>query len=490
MSAARRGVRPQSYLLLYLFTAGVLLLAHGPLLQLPFYWDEIGQFVPAALDLFHSGQWIPHSTLPNVHPPGVMAYLAGVWHLAGYSLESTRVAMLLLAAAGALFTFLLAIELSRGAPGAPAFAAVAFLFVSPLFFAQAMLAQLDMPAMCFAVLALLLFLQNRFPASAIACVALVLTKETGIAAPALFGIWLIFEKRPRDAAWFLLPGGALLAWLFILKHGTGHWLGNSQFTDYNLFYPLHPVRFGFALLRRLYYLFLSTGHFIGTAVLGWAVRRIPLFRDRAWGVAAAFVAAHVLMVCALGGAVLERYLLPVLPVVYIAFAISFWRLQAWKRPAAMGALLLCLACANFINPVYPFPFENNFAFASFVELQAEAAASAGLHPGAIATMFPMTDALRRPECGYVLQKRDVILLRSFSRADLAPLRTNRPDVLIVFDTVWDPFGILASPPLNSLMERFYGYQRPLRAEEIAAYVPMRIERQWRQRGLSASLLVR
>ena len=77
------------------------------------------------------------------------------------------------------------------------------LLLSPLFFAQSMLAQLDAPAMLFTALALLLFLQNHLRASAAVCVALVLVKETGAVVPAVFALWLARERRWRDAAWFL-----------------------------------------------------------------------------------------------------------------------------------------------------------------------------------------------------------------------------------------------------------------------------------------------
>ncbi len=135
------------------FTA-LLLAIHAPYLKLPFFWDELGQFVPASLDIYQSGAWIPNSTLPNVHPPGVMAYLAMVWKIFGFSILSTRVAMLLIASAGALFSFLLAIRLSRRTAGAPAFAAVLFLLATPMFYTQSMMAQLDMPAMTLTALAL------------------------------------------------------------------------------------------------------------------------------------------------------------------------------------------------------------------------------------------------------------------------------------------------------------------------------------------------
>src|SRR5579863_3953571 len=225
----RPPVRLQSYAQAFGLIAAVLILAHGPLLQLPFYWDETGQFVPASLDLFRAGAWIPVSTVPNVHPPGVMAYLAFFWSIFGYSIPATRIAMLLVAAFGALVTFLLGIELSRGAMGTPAFAALALLCVSPLFFAQSMLAQLDMPAMCLSTLALLLFLQNRTRASAVVCTILVLVKETGVVAPALFGCWALWEgffeqsrQRKVEALWFLLPIPGLAIWLMALHHATGH----------------------------------------------------------------------------------------------------------------------------------------------------------------------------------------------------------------------------------------------------------------------------
>src|ERR1700736_6979247 len=129
-----RRTRYSSYLLLFFWLALAVFLAHSPFFTLPFFWDELGQFVPAALDILRDGAWVPHSAVPNVHPPGVMAYLAGVWHVAGYSIEATRSAMLALAALPVFFTFLLAVRLCRGIPGAPAFAAVLLLLVDPLFY--------------------------------------------------------------------------------------------------------------------------------------------------------------------------------------------------------------------------------------------------------------------------------------------------------------------------------------------------------------------
>src|SRR5271157_3097303 len=222
----RRTIRSQTYVVFFLMFGLLLFLSHLPLINLPYFWDEAIQFIPSALDLLHDGAWIPHSAQPCVHPPGVMAYLAAFWGIAGYHPAVTRSAMLLLASLGILAAFLLAIELLRESRGTPAFLAVALLCASPVFFAQAMLAQLDAPAMLFTALALLFFLQDRIRASAVACVALVLVKETGLVAPLVFAGWLAYERRWREAAWYAAPVMALAGWLGVLKHGTGHWMGS------------------------------------------------------------------------------------------------------------------------------------------------------------------------------------------------------------------------------------------------------------------------
>jgi hypothetical protein len=497
--ALRPPVRLRSYALVFGLIASFLILIHGSLLGLPFYWDEIGQFIPASLDLFHggflSGAWIPVSTIPNAHPPGVMAYLAAVWSIFGYSIPATRISMLVVAAFGALFTFLLGIELGRGATGTPAFAALAMLCVSPLFFAQSMLAQLDVPAMCLSILALLLFLQDRFRAAALACVALVLVKETGVAVPALCGCWLLIErwKRPgmREAFWFVLPLPVLLIWLAALHNVTGHWFGNAAFTEYNLWEPLRPSRFIFAVARRLYYLFAGSGHFIGTIALVWAWRRMPLLRERPWRIAAAFVAVNVLVVSALGGAVLERYLLPVLPVIYIAFAISLQALMPQTRLLALAGLLMCLIAANFVNPLYPFPFENNLAFVSFVRLEQTAAAAVELRGGGVvATAFPMANALRNPAFGYVNMPVNVNEIADFTAPEIEKLKLQRPDMVVAFNREWDPLHLLERPAVRSFLESQYGYRPELSADEIARALSMRVARRWTRRGLTMQLLTR
>jgi 4-amino-4-deoxy-L-arabinose transferase-like glycosyltransferase len=496
ISNPRPPVRFQTYVFAFSVITAFLILSHSLLLELPFYWDEVGQFVPAALDIFRAGAWIPVSTAPNVHPPGVMAYLALVWSIFGYSIVATRVAMLLVAAGGALVTFLLAIELGRGAPGTPAFTALALLCLSPLFFAQSMLAQLDMPAMACAILALLLFLQNRWRDSAIVCTVLVLVKETGAVVPALFGCWLLVERRYRSAAWFLLPGPGLAVWLIALHHATGHWFGNAAFAAYNVNDALHPAHVLGALMRRVYYLFLGSGHFIGSAALAWALGRMPLLRDRAWRIAWSFVFAQVCVVSLLGGATLERYLLPVLPVVFIAFAIAMRALHKRMRQIALGGLVACLIAANFVNPPYPFPLENNLAFTDFVRLeestitQVEHDGLALPGGGLVAASFPVSNALRNPDFGYAGFRHHVLEVTGFTRAEVDRIAAQAPDMVVVPPRPWDPLHLLDHPAVVRFLTSTYAYEPELSADQTAAALSMRITRRFTRRGLSMQLLER
>lgn len=463
----RRSQRSVSYLIFFGIFAGILFLSHLWALNLAYFWDEAGQYIPASLDLLH-GAWIPHSAPPTVHPPAVMAYLAGWWKVAGFHLAVTRSAMLLAAAGAALAAFLLAIELSREIRGMPAFLAAALVCACPVFFAQAVLAQLDMPAMLFTTLALLWFIEDRVKFAVAATVALALVKETGVVVPLVFALWLWREGRRREACWFLAPLVPLAVWIGCLHHATGHWMGSQAFLDFNLLYPLHPARFAMALGRRLYYLLFANFHWMGTQAILLAWRTTPLFRSRPWRIALWVAAAHVLTVTLLGGAVLERYLLPVLPILYAAMAAGLMLLRRGPRLVCSAILLLGVAAGNVINPLYPFPYENNVSFADFVRLHEQVAEFlARRFPDArIATAWPMTAELLHPELGYVRRPLRVERLPDLSAATLETLDWKRVDAVVVYSRHWDPdVNFMHWAPLARLSRHFSRYVPDVTATE-------------------------
>jgi hypothetical protein len=480
-----RRARPGSYLVVLGLFGLALAATHAGMLRLPFHWDELGQFVPQALDLYRHGAWIPHSAHPNAHPPGVMAYLAGVWLVFGYSVEVTRAAMLAVASLALLAAFLLAIELSREAPGAPAFTAALFLFLSPLFFAQAVMVHLDLPAMLFTSLALLWFVQGRLKAALLASIALVAMKETGLIVPLVFAAWLAAERRYRHAALFLLPAVPLAAWLAVLASSTGHLFGDPAFTEYNVFYPLHPVRLAMALVRRLNYLFVADFHWVGTAALVFAWRRTRLFRSRSWKIAWLLVAVHAVLLSALGGAVLERYLLPVLPVLYAGMAAAIAFLGSRLRTAATAVLAVGLLAGAFWNPPYPSPPENNLGWTAYVRLHREAAAFVRENYGhtRIATAWPFSAALRRHGLGYVDAPHPVAELPDFLPRTVAAIDWERSPVLVLFSR--NPAAdspLFRTALVRSFWNRYWGWEPDIGPAEIRARLPVELVARWSRGG--------
>jgi hypothetical protein len=484
-SGERGRIRPHAYAILFLL--GVVILAHAHLLRLPYFWDELGQFVPAALDILRAGQWVPHSTVPNVHPPGVMAYLALVWKITGYSLPATRLAMLVLAAAGLYAAFVLAVRMCREVPGAPAFSVVLLLFVTPLFYTQAIMAQLDMPAMVFTTLALVLFLDRRYVGCTAACTVLVLVKETGLMLPAVFGAWLLFRERQARAAFlFVLPALALAGWLIVLKNATGNWLGDTGFAHYNVEYSLSPVRTILAFVRRIWYVFFADFRWLSTAAIIYAIRRTRLFFTPEWTIAGIFCAAHILLVTLFGGATLERYLLPVFPVYYIAAATAFAVLAKRIRWAALAALTGGLYLGWFWNAPYPFPLENNIAMFDFVELHQAAAEylERDAASSKIATAWPLTGALRRSDLFYVGKPLSVVETSDFhvhSVVDTA--RRENPDVLVLYSRTWEPrFGILQLPLVETILRKYYDYEPQITATQVEERLGLYPRFRFHQRG--------
>jgi hypothetical protein len=470
LDAQPRPKRPY-YLLVFFFVFAVPLFAiHLPLLNLPYFWDELGQFVPAALDLLRHGALVPRSAVPNVHPPGVEAFLVLFYKIFGYSIPVTRIAMLTMASAGLLILFLLAIELSKGTKGAPAFLPPLFLLASPLFYTQSMMAQLDMPAMVFTILGLLLFLKERYGAAAVACVALVLMKETGLVAPLVFLAVLIYRKKWNIASYFLAPFVALALWLLVLHRATGFWLGDPGFAHYNVAYSLHPVRVVFSFWRRIYYLFAGEFRWVGTLLLIAAFRKADALRTFGWFTTSAVGICMILLVSVFGGAELERYLLPVLPLFYIAVSVALTYQRRAVNFVAVPVLLAGLIVNLFWNPPYPFPFENNLAMVDFVRLQQIAAGFVQQSHGGktIATAWPYTAALQRPEFGFVEKKLRVVETNDFHPQSIEALSSSSFDVLIVYTRTWEPEkGVLLVPVIRRFLRHFYNWQPEITADECA-----------------------
>ncbi|HEY6303899.1 MAG TPA: glycosyltransferase family 39 protein [Terriglobales bacterium] len=498
----------QQVLLFALFFVCLMLL-HAPLLRFPYFWDEAGYYVPVARDLFLTGSPIPllQSTLSNAHPPLVMAWLALAWRVFGYSTLVTRTAMLVLSA----FSLLGLFRLARSAANLPvAWATTALVSIYPVYFTQSSMALVDLPAAGLTFWALAAYIEDRPRKLALWCSLAALAKETAILAPlAMFGWELLAHfARPRlkETRWpeilppvdrrthrlyLLISVVPVAVWYAYHYSKTGFLLGNPEFFRYNVAATLNPFRVPLALGMRLWQLFGYFGLYLLTLAGLLAMLRPPQIEkaektDRKtenaaarpripiW-MQAAFLSvtlAYLAFMSAVGGAVLARYMLPVVPLVMLLWISTLWRrVRHWKL--IVGAVAIAFVAGLFTNPPYGFSLEDNLAYRDYIVMHAETSRFLAMrYSGArVLTAWPASDELTRPWLGYVSQPIRVVRIEDFSAAqiDVAVKARDYFDVALVFSTKYQPPHVLFEnwDAWQRIKEKFFGYHRDLPPEDIA-----------------------
>ncbi len=438
---------------------GVLALAHYPLLSLPYYWDEAGYYIPAALDFLHHGLLIPQSTVPSGHTPLVMICLAAAWRIAGYAPLVTRLVMIAFAAGTLVALYGLGCTVARRET---AVWACALLALSPLYFAQSSLAFLDLPAALTTTIAVWSLLQRRMGGFAAAASLAVLTKETAIVIVPVALIFLWRSKRDLSRTdWLSLaaPVAVLSAWAVYYHHATGYWTGNPQYLEYNLYSTLKPGKIALGVLRRMYQVFIAGFNWLLVLIALIGRRRMKKAQidahERAGQIedtpraqtereffllTALLSAAYIALLSVVGGAVLERYLLPMFPCFYLALTMLVDRLPLAAMRVGLVLVSAGFVGSWFINPPYPFPYENNLAYADFIRLHQDAAQWLSAQEGdpRILTAWPATDELSHPELGYVKKPMRVVVISSFSPPDFRNISDGSFDLVYLYSRSWDP----------------------------------------------------
>jgi hypothetical protein len=486
--AASRNGWPQQFLLFALFFAGLALL-HAPLLRLPYFWDEAGYYVPVARDLFLTGSPIPHSTVSNAHPPLVMAWLALAWKAFGYSPLVTRMAMLGLSAFALLGLFRLARSASHVQV---AWATTLLVAIYPVYFTQSSMALVDLPAAGFCFWGLGAYIENRPRAQVVWFSLAALAKETAIVVPVALFVYeearyllgarwarLFPPERRVKWAYLIVPVLTLAVWFGYHWAKTGYVLGNPDFFRYNVAATVNPLRIPFAFGMRLWQLFGYLGLYLLTLAAVLAARRPPGGQGevegtpvRIRGPFVSLVLIYSLFMSVVGGAVLARYMLPVVPLVILMLVASLQRRVRYWR-AIVGAVAVALIGGLFWNPPYGFSIEDNLAYRDYVVMHAEAANFlARSYPGErVLTAWPASDELARPWLGYVRQGFPVVRVENFSAAqiDRAAGARKQFDVALVFSTKYEPPHTLLENWAwwQRMKEQYFDYHRDLIPEEIA-----------------------
>ncbi len=476
-----------------------LFVTHAFLLRLPYFWDEAGYFIPAARDLLLTGSLIPHTTLSNAHPPLVMLWLAFWWKFSAFTPAVTRTAMLLVAAFALAGLWRLARDLTN-----PTVAAATVLCTAlyPVFFAQSSLAHLDMMAAALTLWGLATYVERR-PVATIVFFALApLAKETAIVTPLALLLWelscpwlkgvrlpqgesLCLDRRSRwQTSSFLLCLAPLLLWFEYHHHRTGFYLGNPEYLRYNLQATLNPLRIVLALLIRVWHVFGYLNLFLLVFGACYAMTQAPLpendgrLRSRipvnVQLVFAVVLIANVVAESVLGGAVLARYMLPVVPLVILVCVSTLRRrIRHWTWWIAFTCAAFVVQL--FVPPPYRIAPEDTLLYRDYVILHKLAADElSSRYPNArILTAWPASDELTRPFLGYVRQPLTVVRIENFSPREIerASQATDQFDVAFLFTTKWEPphplFQALAFG--KPLQERFFDYHQDL-FPSLAAHI--------------------
>ncbi len=489
----------------------VIFLLHAPLLSLPYFWDEAGYYVPAARDLLLTGSLIPHTTVSNAHPPLVLAWIALWWKCAGYAPLVARSAMIVVAAFSLMGVFRLA---ERVANTNVAIASTLCTALYPVFFAQSSLAQVDLAAAGLIFWGLRAYFDRRWGAVAIWFSLAALAKETAIVAPLVLVGWELLRRfgfvrerirrRSTDCEFdagsrfdaaptqglvsLLFPVIPLAAWYGYHYARTGYVFGNPEFFRYNVAATLNPLRFVLALVLRLWQ---SVGYlhlWVLTGAMALAMMEPPLKdggmeRPRiALPVQIVFfilIAAYILFMALIGGAVLARYLLPVVPLVIILAASTLRRrVRYWSVVVAF--VLAAFVVAWFWNPPYGFSPEDNLAYRDYVVMHedAERFLEARYPMARVLTAWPASDELTRPWLGYTTRPMRVVRIENFSLEQVLSAADFRDhfDVAFVFSTKYEPPHPLLErwTKWTELKHRFFGYERDLPAAAAAQILGGRI----------------
>jgi hypothetical protein len=295
----------------------------------------------------------------------------------------------------------------------------------------------------------------------------------------------------------------LVLWYAYHDAHTGFVFGNPEFFRYNVQGTLHPLRILLAFLLRIWQLVGYLGLYVLTLAcalamkypaLAWRVGedssddrrptaddpeptaeesgrpRIPIPFQLAF---LTIAVTYLLAMSVLGGAVLARYMLPVVPLFILICVSTIWRrLKPWPWVLAVVALAFLLSL--FVNPPYGFSPEDNLAYRDYIGLHqnAEAFLQRRYPQAHVLTAWPASDEVSRPFLGYVNNPMQVVRIEDFTAEQLisaADVRS-RFDVALVFSTKYQPESSIFDRwrSWQKWKSQYFGYHVDLTPEAAAA----------------------
>lgn len=409
-----------------LVLGALVLLAKLPTLATPYHWDET-LWVGLAHRLAAVPLW---QVLPGCHPPtlfggrppGLYLPLAALFKTTGPSIWLSHLAVAAVAAVGVVFTFRLG-ALLYGRPAG--ILAALFLFLNPMYFAQAGMFVADLPVAAFGVATVYWALRRRYVPYLAFAVVLVLLKETALAIIFAVSVYVLVRERRRGFAG--AAGAALAAAVPLLLMGLYY---AAQKLTSGIFFvhyaePFDWLQPGLALgqLRAVTrWLFAEQLRWIFTGLIAANLVSNPAARRRP-----ELLLFGLITLCS-GYAFsvlyfLPRYLLPVMPYCCVLAAGALIELFPGRAVhMTLGGGLVLLLALRLPGTERPGNREWDLGYRAAVQTYATTAAHLEHdHGGArILATWPLTAYLRRPELGYVRAPLQAFHPRAVGPLDAAP----------------------------------------------------------------------
>jgi hypothetical protein len=431
-----------------------------------------------------------------------MAWLAGWWKLSGFKPAVTRTAMLFVAAFALLGLFRLALIVANASV---AVATVACTALYSIFYVQSSLAHVDVAAAAFTFWALSYYFEDRRWACALMFSLAALSKETAIIGALALATWTVLttyfdlrrglgidlRARVKHFLVMLAPVVPLALWFAYHYARMGYVFGNPEFVRYNVTATLSPLRFLLALAQRLWQLLGHMNMFALTAAAIFAALLLPpqSTRERiSWPhqlVLYVVIAAYIVALSLIGGALLTRYLLPVTPLVILVCVATLWRrVRGW--PVAVAAVCAMFVVSWFVAPPYRFAPEDNLAYRDSILLHARAEAFvAKRFPQArVLTAWPASDELTKPYLGYVQAPIPVVRIENFTLEQIQLAQhTGEPyDVALLFSTKYEISRRITWEWWERQQRRFFDFHEDIPPELAAQMLGGQIVFQERRGG--------
>jgi hypothetical protein len=271
------------------------------------------------------------------------------------------------------------------------------------------------------------------------------------------------------------PVVPLALWFLYHHTKTGYVFGNPEFVRYNVTATLSPLRFVLALVQRLWQLLGHMNLFVLTLATAVAMFLPPQpDRDRIalphQFVFYVVIGAYVVALSLIGGALLTRYLLPVVPLVILLCVSTLWRrVRGWQ--VAVLAVCGMFVASWFVAPPYRFAPEDNLAYRDSILLHVRAEQYVAKHyPGArVLTAWPASDELTKPYLGYLAKPLPVVRIENFSLAQiqLAQQSTSPYDVALLFSTKYETPRRITWGWWEREQQRFFDFHQDM-PPELAA----------------------